>query len=236
MNYLIPIQSTEDERSREATTAILPIGSFEQHGPNLPMTTDTIIASVIAEAIADSYPVLHLAPIGITCSHEHAAWPGTVSISAVTLYAVISDIHKSLRQSGIKNLVLINAHGGNYVLKNVVQESTVTAPCMALFPTGEDWRVARKFAKLESRDHEDMHAGELETSILLHACPEVVKNGHDKGDHTSGERSGLLTFGMKEYTTSGIIGRPSLASARKGNELISSLVESFASCLVILEK
>src|SRR6266536_4185656 len=99
MDYLIPTHSTEDERHREATTAILPIGSFEQHGPYLPLATDTIIACVIAKALADSYPLLHLPPISIACSHEHQAWPGTVSISATTLYAAVFDIHNSLRQS-----------------------------------------------------------------------------------------------------------------------------------------
>src|SRR5258708_10282141 len=135
MEYMIPTQTTEDERRRKTRTAILPIGSFEQHGPYLPLATDTIIACVIANALANSYPVQHLPPISITCSHEHAAWPGTVSISASTLYSVIFDIRKSLQQSGIPNLVLINAHGGNYVLKNIVQEATVARPSMPVFPT-----------------------------------------------------------------------------------------------------
>jgi creatinine amidohydrolase len=56
MEYLIPTQTTEDERRRQARTAILPIGSFEQHGPYLPLTTDTLIACIIAKALANSYP------------------------------------------------------------------------------------------------------------------------------------------------------------------------------------
>src|SRR5215469_3474103 len=116
MEYLIPIQNTEDERRRKTNTAILPVGSFEQHGPYLPLATDTIIACAIANALANSYSVQHLPPISIACSHEHAAWPGTVSISASTLYAVVFDIQKSLQQSGVRNLVIINAHGGNHVL------------------------------------------------------------------------------------------------------------------------
>jgi creatinine amidohydrolase len=210
MEYLIPTHGTEDEGHNRTSTAILPVGSFEQHGPYLPLATDTIIACIIAKALANSYPVHYLPPISITCSHEHSAWPGTVSISAATLYSIIFDIHKSLQQSGIPNLVLISAHGGNYVLKNIVQEATTAAPCMALFPTSEDWETARTAAELSTNDHEDMHAGELETSILLHACPELVVPGYATGDHTANERPALLTLGMKAYSTSGIIGRPSL--------------------------
>src|SRR5262245_33044948 len=121
MSYLVPISTTTDARVRQAKTAILPIGSFEQHGPYLPLTTDTLVACAISRAIADSYPVLELSPLTITCSHEHKAWPGTVSISARTLNAVVSDIRQALQHSGIDGLALINAHGGNYVLRNIVQ-------------------------------------------------------------------------------------------------------------------
>jgi creatinine amidohydrolase len=102
---------------------------------------------------------------------------------------------------------------------------------MALFPTSEDWETARAAAELSTTDHEDMHAGELETSILLHACPELVLPGYATGDHTANERPALLTLGMKAYSTSGIIGRPSLASAIKGKALLTNLVDSFADCL-----
>lgn len=234
MEYLIPTQTTEDDRHRQARTAILPVGSFEQHGPHLPLATDTIIASVIANALVNSYPVQHLPAISITCSQEHSAWPGTVSISASTLYAVIFDIHKSLRQSGIPNLVLINAHGGNYVLKNVVQEATVTGPYMALFPTSEDWKTARRAAKVSTTEHEDMHAGELETSILLYAYPDLVRSNYASSDHVANERPGLLTLGIKAYSESGIIGRPSQASATKGKALLTSLTDSFADCMTRL--
>jgi len=236
MEYLIPTQTTEDSLRPPVHTAILPIGSFEQHGPYLPLATDTIIACAIANAIAGSYPVQHLPPVSIACSHEHASWPGTVSISASTLYTVIFDIHKSLQQSGIPNLALINAHGGNYILRNIVQEATIAAPCMALFPTNEDWASARAAAGLTTTDHEDMHAGELETSVLLHAQSDLVRTGYTAGDHIVNERSAFLTLGMKAYSTSGIIGRPSLASAAKGKELLASLVNSFADCLAQLSQ
>src|SRR6266852_2079114 len=234
MLHLMPISTTEDERARNATVAILPIGSFEQHGPYLPLITDTAIACIIAKEIADAYPVRYLPPVTISCSHEHKAWPGTVSISSRTLYAIVADVQQSLHRSGIHKLVLVNAHGGNYVLRNIVQEATVDGPHMALFPASVDWAQARKTAGMTTNDHEDMHSGELETSILLHGSPQLVRDGYQAGDHAADERPDLLTLGMEAYTTSGIIGRPSLASASKGKSATASLVASFAHCLSIL--
>ncbi|MEV0238003.1 creatininase family protein [Nonomuraea sp. NPDC050786] len=88
INSLLPTATTTDERHGDAQVALLPVGSFEQHGDHLPLSTDTIIAMLIRQSIADAYPVMLLRPITISCSHEHAAWTGTVSISARTLHAV----------------------------------------------------------------------------------------------------------------------------------------------------
>src|SRR5690606_20181946 len=92
------------------------------------------------------------APVRLTesCSHEHAAWRGTVSISARTLYQIIVDIADSLDRSGVEHLVLINGHGGNYVLSNVVQEYTAAhGPKLSLFPQSHDWTKARVDAGME---------------------------------------------------------------------------------------
>jgi creatinine amidohydrolase len=225
---LLPPETTLDERERSATVALLPIGSHEQHGPHLPLTTDTLIATTIAHEIAAAYPVRRLPPITISCSHEHAAWPGTVSISATTLAAIVRDVAASLHAAGVTSLVLVNAHGGNYVLGNVVQEASVGPLRMGLFPGELEWTEARAAAGLETSLLGDMHAGELETSILLHALPDVVRPHYAAADHVADERRHLLSRGLQEYTESGVVGRPSLASARKGQELLAFLVRAFA--------
>ena len=74
---------------------------------------------------------------------------------------------------------------------------------MALFPTSQDWKDARSAAQLESSMHEDMHAGEIETSILLHAHPELVKNGYESADSVVDDRRHLLVKGTGAYTNSG---------------------------------
>jgi creatinine amidohydrolase len=224
---LLPSHTTQDIQAAGAGVAVLPIGSFEQHGAFLPLVTDTVIACTIAREVAAAYPVQLLPPVTVSCSHEHAAWPGTVSISATTLHAVVADVACSLRRSGIGSLILVSGHGGNYVLRNVVQESAGSGTRMALFPGSADWDAARTRAGVQTPSHSDMHGGEVETSILLHTHPELVRPGYETADCLADDRKHLLTLGMQHYTESGVIGRPSMASARKGKELLVALVDSF---------
>ncbi|MEV7089982.1 creatininase family protein [Streptomyces sp. NPDC093085] len=232
----LPPETTEDVRAARPAAAILPVGSFEQHGAHLPLTTDTIVACAIARRIAAAHPVLTLPPVTVSCSHEHADWPGTVSLSAATLHAVVGDIAASLRRSGIKSLILVNAHGGNYVLRNVVQESAGSGTRMALFPGSADWETARTRAGVETSAHTDMHAGEVETSILLHDRPELVRPGYETADWIADDRRHLLTLGMAAYTGTGVIGRPSRSSAGKGKELLAALADSFGATLALLTR
>jgi len=218
---MFPSDTTVDVRGR--SVAVLPVGSTEQHGPHLPLATDSVIAWTIASEIAARYPVRLLPPIQFSCSQEHADWPGTVSISASTLVSVVNDIAESLRRNGVTHVVLVNGHGGNYVLSNVVQEGEG----LALFPGRDDWAFAREKAGIETSAYSDMHAGELETSILLHAHPDLIRPGYEDSDHLAEDRRHMLTLGLAPYTESGVIGRPSLASAGKGQLLLAGLTESF---------
>src|SRR6266508_487400 len=112
MNHILSTATTSDERELGAECAVLPVGSFEQHGDYLPLITDTVIASVISRELASAYPLLQLPPVTISCSHEHSAWPGTVSISPGTLHSVIDDIYRSITGSGLTSLAIVNCHGG----------------------------------------------------------------------------------------------------------------------------
>lgn len=234
MDSLVTTATTTDIQALNPRVAVLPVGSFEQHGDFLPLTTDTLIASAIARRIADDYGLFLLPPITFSCSHEHAAYPGTVSISARTLIVLIDDITTSLRASGVDRLVIVNGHGGNYVLSNIVQEANSGGPRMALFPGKADWTRAREAAAMETTHSEDMHAGELEVSVLLHAAPEQVGPGYTSGDHMANERPYLLVAGMPAYTTSGVIGTPSHATAAKGSALLSNLSQLFGPHLSLL--
>src|SRR5918994_6288030 len=107
MRELLSTATSTDETTRGAAIAVLPVGSFEQHGNHLPLITDTAIACVIAQAIGQAYSLFVLPPVTISCSHEHADFTGTISISASTLTAIIADVRASLDAQGITKLIIV---------------------------------------------------------------------------------------------------------------------------------
>ena len=216
--------------------AVLPIGSFEQHGRHLPLATDTLIASEVARRVAERYDLLLLPPLCFSCSHEHSAFPGTVSITAATLASLVEDISADLARAGTGQLVIVNGHGGNYVLASIVQQANVETRRMLLFPTSHHWTEARVAAGCSATTHEDMHAGEAETSILLDIAPEIVGDGRHNDDFSADDRSLLSLIGMAGYTRTGVIGRPSLATREKGRALLDALVALLAEPLKVLQE
>lgn len=238
-HHVLPTTASPDAAVVEPRVAVLPVGALEQHGPHLPIVTDTLVAVAISNAIADVVPVRQLPPVTIGCSHEHAAYPGTLSISATTLSAIVTDVAASLRGQGIEHLIVVNGHGGNYVLSNVVQQANAEhLRSMALYPNRVDWDEARAAAGMTTTAHEDMHAGELEASILLAAWPEYLRAGWQEAwtddDHLADDRRHLLTVGMDAYTATGIIGRPSLATEAKGRAVLQALGRNAVKVVEIL--
>ncbi|KAB1915654.1 creatininase family protein [Micromonospora sp. AMSO31t] len=167
MTFLLPIATSGDERVRAARMAVLPVGSFEQHGEFLPLITDTVVACLVAGRVAEDYPVLLLPPLTISCSHEHAGFAGTVSISARTLLAVIEDVDESLRASGVESLVIVNGHGGNYAFAMLFSRPRRFGGGWRCSPASEDWNTARVEAGCETTSHEDMHGGECQAPGLM---------------------------------------------------------------------
>nr|WP_228782437.1 creatininase family protein [Nocardia abscessus] len=228
--------SSTDIADAGTRIAVLPVGSFEQHGDHLPLITDTVIACLIARQLAENYPLLLLPPLTMSCSHEHEGFAGTVSLSPATLVAVIGDIRRSLDRSGITTLVLVNAHGGNYVLGNIAQEANTTGRNVVVYPGREDWNRAREAAGMDTDSHGDMHGGELETSILLHARPDLVRPSFRNADHEASDRPHLQLLGMSAYTSSGIIGRPSAATDVKGKAALDALTKSFGEYFALISR
>jgi creatinine amidohydrolase len=107
---------------------------------------------------------------------------------------------------------------------------------MGLFPGRADWEAARRTAGLVTSQHDDMHAGELETSLLLYAFSQLVGDSQPDADHSAPTRPHLLLLGMAGYSATGVIGSPSLATADKGKRVVASLVESFAAQLQLMTK
>lgn len=224
MINLFNIEPYQELMIKEQKFAVLPVGSCEQHGHHLPLITDTLIAGLLSKLLAERCNGLLLPPITYSCSHEHANFFGTISISTDTLIRMIKDIYTSLKRSNINQLILINGHGGNYVLSNLAQELNIDGPKVMLFPTDQQWKEAKARARIETpKGSSDMHGGELETSILLQYFPEFVRK-ENMTDVNVQDRTFLHLFGINHYTDSGIIGFPTLATAEKGRKIVETLM------------
>jgi creatinine amidohydrolase len=231
----LPSITAADVAQSSPTVAVLPVGSWEQHDSHLPLATDALVAGIFARRLAEAYNLLELPAIPISCSHEHEGFPGrpgTVSITATTLAAVVADVRESLRRGGIDRLILVNAHGGNYILSNIVQTANVDTPrSLGLYPGRVEREAARTAAGMATGETPDMHAGEFETSILLREYPDLVRSSYRDNDFDQPDRPHLLELGMSAYTPNGTIGTPSEATAEKGRLALESLTASFADYL-----
>mgnify|MGYP001573748557 FL=1 len=204
--------------------AILPIGSYEWHGNHLPLHTDCLIAEAIARCIAEAnlYSSLVLPTIGLSCSHEHR---DSISLRPETLSAMVREIVEVVQMQGAASIVvLVNAQSGNHVLYSLAQELNRGVPKVLLFPRKQNWAKAAAVSGIEGDVYQDVHAGEIETSIMLATRPELVDK--DKAwDDITAERPLMHVLGMDGYSKNGILGRPSLATADKGKGILRSLVD-----------
>ena len=210
----------------EPALAVLPVGAFEQHGPHLPLATDSLIAGALAAGLADKVGGLLLPVLPVSCSQEHAGFPGTVWLAADTLAAVVADIRASLAHAGMERLAIVNAHGGNLVLAHLAREANLEDPRVWLGPGRHIQEAAFSAAGIETSVHDDMHAGEYETSVLLHCWPHLVRM-EEAADELA-ERPLLAVRGLAAYSRSGTVGRPTRATAEKGRKALDAMTAAMA--------
>ena len=122
-----------------------------------------------------------------------------------------------------------------HVLANIAQEANVEEPRILLLPQREHWRAARDAASLVSRSTDDMHAGELETSIMLAVRPDLVDMSN-AADVAAPERSRLHLEGVSAFTESGVVGSPTLATAAKGEAVLAALIDELAADVEAFER
>ncbi len=215
----------------ERKIAVLPIGSCEQHGPYLPVTTDLLIASLLAEQLVQSFPeydTLLLPAMPFSCSHEHRGL-GTIALDVSTVAAFIHNVARGLNTWGTPFLlVLVNWHGGNDLLGALATEitSTESLPCAAIPSTAQ---VGRAWEESGITTAKDIHAGAVETSIVQAYWPHLTaaslpSTAHDEPHIAPAKVQPVLqAIGSYSMTKEGIWGAPEQADAAKGKQLIEQL-------------
>ncbi|MET0820581.1 MAG: mycofactocin biosynthesis peptidyl-dipeptidase MftE [Aeromicrobium sp.] len=196
-------------------TVLVPVGSIEQHGPHLPLDTDTAIAEAVARGAADAVggDVLVAPALSYGSSGEHQAFAGTCSIGTEVLQQVVVELVRSLR-TWAGPIVLVNAHGGNLM--------ALTAAVVQMRDEGHDvaWVPC-------ATEDVDLHAGLTETSLMLHLRPGSVRlDRAEPGDtRPLGEILPLLMQGgVAAVSANGVLGDPTGASASRGAEVLATMI------------
>lgn len=223
----------------ERLVVIFPTGSFEQHGPHLPFTTDTDIVTAVAEAVEKSLgDRALLAPTlwpGLSTHHMH--FPGTLDVPQKVYIRLITELGKSFASMGAKKVFILNGHGGNDTpLRAALRELKSETPDTQ-FVFASYWSIASKTIR-EVRESEIGgvgHACEMETSVMLHLHPTRVKIDRAVRDgcrftdiyraaDMQHARPVYFVQEFHEMSESGVIGHPDRASAEKGNRFLNGIV------------
>ncbi len=201
--------------------AILPLGSIEQHGPHLPIGTDWYIASYLGEGVARVLDAWLLPTQPYSCAQEHQDFPGTITLRPATLAVLFADIVASLGRMSVPRLVILNYHGGNMALKSIVrdlnrQQRDVTVMMLNPYEGVPGLTMT-----------EDLHSGDFETSQWLYLQPELVRpTAEDFVPSVPPER--LDQIGLRAISPQGLWGRPSAATAARGERDLAYMIEHAA--------
>ncbi len=217
-----------EEAVKKIKTVILPFGATEQHGPHLPLGTDTFLARAFALRLAKRIEALVLPEIPVGYSYVWKGIPGTVSINQETVKTIVKDVAKSLDEYGIKRLVVLNAHGANAsALKYAARELREEIPIEIFYFTYPALDEVAKLAE-SPRWHGMVHACELETSWLLAVCPELCDMEKAVAEYPEGsevDRYHYSSLPMGALSKSGVFGDATLATKEKGEVMVEKILD-----------
>lgn len=229
------------------TVAVLPVAAVEQHGPHLPLATDALINAAIVERSLEKLPkepaVLMLPALNLGHSLEHTHFAGTLSVAAETLLAAWVDVGRGVARAGLRKLVIFNTHGGQKSLVDLAA-LRLRAECDLLTVRASYFQFgAPKGLFDEDEMRFGIHGGELETSLMLHLRPDLVRR--DALAHFDGlpahlaagqrmlgaERPAGLGWMAQDLHPAGVCGNAARADAERGGRYLGFLVERFVALL-----
>lgn len=235
-------RSTSAEAAHHAARGaplLIPSGSLEQHGPHLPLGTDTFIATALGRLVAERLPEpLLVAPtVAPALSWHHLGFPGTVDLSREAFEAVHDAYLAAALALGVQHVFLISAHGGNFAFLGEYAKARNERGQGARLHAFADFefyldamRAGARAVGLEAVET-DVHAGLLETSQGLHLFPDLVGPHEGATGCVTAEEGWLehlFVDGVKAVSTNGVLGDPRGATAEAGKAIMESLASSIA--------
>jgi creatinine amidohydrolase len=232
------------EKAKLDAIVIVPVGAMEQHGPHLPVEVDSLLAETIAlktaRLMVKTTPVVVLPCLWTGISEHHMSFGGTISLKFPTFLALLTDVCHSLVRHGFKRIVLLNGHGGNdNGLRVIADELAYTLKVSVVQFTY--WHAAEQpIARLLDRQTKLLHACEAETSMLMALRPELVVADQFVAAEVPCTKHTEELVGPGIYrwrslaamASSGVVGYPTAASAKKGEQLLAAIGADLAEKLV----
>jgi len=230
-----------------ARMAVLPVAAVEQHGPHLPVGVDTYIAEAYLARVRALMPedlrVMFLPVQAVGTSDEHRAYPGTLTLSPETALRAFIEIGESVSRAGIRKLVIVNSHGGNIALIDLAaRQLRVRHNMLAVHASWGRFGYPEGLFTEAEHTH-GIHGGDIETSIMLAAYPDLVRREkianfipatiamerdykYLRADFPAG--FGWMT---QDLNASGAVGDASLATAEKGEAALAHGAQAFVALL-----
>jgi creatinine amidohydrolase len=217
-------------------TVLIPFGSVEEHGPHLPLSTDTLEAYEVCKKAALQAPLFVAPPVHYGNCRSTACHPGTVSISTGTLKALFIDIVTSLRGQGLLKFVALTGHAGGahrMALQDAGEELIARFEDISVAVVSE-FDLAQEQGRVLIETAGDAHAGEIETSRILHSHPHLVKGTAPR--EFPAFPPGILVRDKRRYWPGGVWGDPGKATANKGARLEKMVVDALLALVHDLER